>query len=589
MASTRATQLARAAPRARWAERIPFAGDLSVLYLPLLLITAGLVLVPLAVLLLASLKPSTALPWDAVPLTLANFAAVFAAPITYTLLANTAIYAVGTIAFGLGCAVVLAWLVERTDVPGRTLVYVAFVVALGLPPMLTALGWTLWLSPRIGVANIVLRQLLGSDAAEGPLNGYSLGGMIFVTGLAICPSIFMMIAALLRNMDAALEDAGQMSGANTSSVWRRITLPLLLPGLLATVTYYLVTLIQHFDVPLALGLPGRTLVLSTRVFLLTQPENGLPEYGLAATYAVIALIAGVLLMVVYLRATRHAERFRIVTGKGYRPRRIRLGRWKYPALAFIGGYLLLALVAPLVLLLWISLLPYYQSPSWEALSQLSLAAYGEVLRNPRVGPAALNTVVLMVAAATLATILSVLIAWVSLRLRVRGARLLESLAFSALAIPSIVVALAVLLVYIRTPIYGTVWILVVGHLTTYLSFGTRTMSAAVIQLHRELEESAAVHGASWWATLRRVVMPLLFPAMTNGWIWMAAHSMRDFTFPLMLGTSGNLVIAALIWNFWRVPNLPAAAALSVMLAVALGACAGLSRAYLISRADEGRS
>jgi iron(III) transport system permease protein len=560
-----------------------------VLYLPLLLITAGLVLVPLAVLLLASLKPSTALPWDAVPLTLANFAAVFAAPITYTLLANTAIYAVGTIAFGLGCAVVLAWLVERTDVPGRTLVYVAFVVALGLPPMLTALGWTLWLSPRIGVANIVLRQLLGSDAAEGPLNGYSLGGMIFVTGLAICPSIFMMIAALLRNMDAALEDAGQMSGANTSSVWRRITLPLLLPGLLATVTYYLVTLIQHFDVPLALGLPGRTLVLSTRVFLLTQPENGLPEYGLAATYAVIALIAGVLLMVVYLRATRHAERFRIVTGKGYRPRRIRLGRWKYPALAFIGGYLLLALVAPLVLLLWISLLPYYQSPSWEALSQLSLAAYGEVLRNPRVGPAALNTVVLMVAAATLATILSVLIAWVSLRLRVRGARLLESLAFSALAIPSIVVALAVLLVYIRTPIYGTVWILVVGHLTTYLSFGTRTMSAAVIQLHRELEESAAVHGASWWATLRRVVMPLLFPAMTNGWIWMAAHSMRDFTFPLMLGTSGNLVIAALIWNFWRVPNLPAAAALSVMLAVALGACAGLSRAYLISRADEGRS
>jgi iron(III) transport system permease protein len=115
------------------------------------------------------------------------------------------------------------------------------------------------------------------------------------------------------------------------------------------------------------------------------------------------------------------------------------------------------------------------------------------------------------------------------------------------------------------------------------------MSAAVIQLHRELEESAAVHGASWWATLRRVVMPLLFPAMTNGWIWMAAHSMRDFTFPLMLGTSGNLVIAALIWNFWRVPNLPAAAALSVMLAVALGACAGLSRAYLISRADEGRS
>lgn len=587
MASTRLTQLAQATAQVGRAWMLPRRDDLALLFVPLLLVTAGLVLVPLAVLLVATLKPSTALPWDATPLTLANFATVFGSPITYTLLGNTLVYALGTIAFGLGVALVFAWLVERTDVPGRALVYVAFVVALGLPPMLTALGWTLWLSPRVGLANIVLRQVLGIAEGEGPLNGYSLGGMIFVTGLAICPSIFMMLSALLRSMDAALEDAGQMSGANGAAIWRRITVPLLLPGLLATVTYYLVTLIQHFDIPLALGLPGRTLVLSTRVFLLTQPENGLPEYGLASTYALVALVLGVVLMAVYLRATRHAERFRLITGKGYRPRRIALGRWKYPAVAFIGAYLLVALVAPLVLLLWISLLPYYQSPSWEALSRLSLAAYGEVLRNSRVGPAAVNTVVLMVAAATLATALSLLVAWVSLRLRVRGARVLEGLAFSSLAIPSIVVALAVLLFYIRSPIYGTVWILVVGHLTTYLSFGTRTMSAAVIQLDRELEESAAVHGASWWQTLRRVVMPLLFPAMANGWIWMAAHSMRDFTFPLMLGTSGNLVIAALIWNFWRAPNLPAAAALSVMLAVVLGVCAGLSRAYLISRAGDG--
>ncbi len=568
----------------RWVA--PRIGGRPALVAPLLAITLLLVAVPLGVLAIATIKPSTALPWDAVAFTTANFVAVFANPITYGLLGNTFLYAGGSLVLGLAVAFGLAWLVERTDLPGRRIVVVALVTCLGLPPMLTALGWTLWLSPRVGLANTTLRSMLGSSASDGPLNGYSLGGMMFVTALAVCPSAFMMISPVVRAMDPAFEEAAQVSGANWRVLLRRVTLPLLLPGLLAVVLYYMVALIQFFDIPLALGLPGRTFVLSTRIFLLTQPENGSPEYGLAATYALIALVFGIVLMSFYIRATRQVRRFQVVSGKAYRPRRRSLGRWRYPCAGLVLAYFIVALGAPLLVLLWVSLLPFYQPPSVEALSAVSLKAYARVLADPRVVAASVNTLLLMIAAATLSMLLAVLIAWLSIRVKVRGARALESLAFLALAIPSVVTALAVLLFYIRTPLYGTIAIILVGQLTAYLPFGTRTMSSAVIQLNTELEESATVHGAGTGSILRRVLAPLLAPAIANGWIWVAVHSIRDFTFPLMLGTTGNVVLAAMIWKLWRQPDLPASAALSVVLALVLGGLAGLSRSLLAARSEE---
>lgn len=557
--------------------------DIRLVYWALLAVVGVLVLAPLGVLLLGTIKPAAALPWDTVGLTLENYQRVFGAAVTYRLLLNTLVYAAGAIALGLSLAAILAWLIERTDLPGRTLVFVALAVALGLPSVLVAMGWSLLISPRIGVANLALRGLLGSDLTEGPLNGYSLGGMIFVTGLVVCPSMFLMLSALLRGMDPALEEGAATSGARPALVARRITVPLLVPGLLAVAMYFTVGTIHHFDIPLVLGLPGGELVLSTRIYVLTQGGTGAPQYGTSATYALVTLGIGLALMYAYVRATRRADRYRVVSGKAYRPRVIRLGRWKYPALTFVWGYLALALGAPLLILLWASLLPFYQTPSLEALGSLSLAAYQQVLQNPRVGRAVLNTVLLIVSSATLCMLLSALVAWTSLR--VRGGRLLEGLAFVITAIPSIVIALAVLLLYVRTPIYGTLWILVLGHVTAYLAFGSRTMSAAVLQLGSELEESAAVHGANWFATFRRIVAPLLFPALANGWIWVAAHSARDFTFPLMLTSTDNMVVASLLWEAWRIPNIPGAAAISVMLALTLGVLLGLARGSLIRRVE----
>jgi iron(III) transport system permease protein len=542
-----------------------------------------LVLLPLGVLIRAALGPATALPSLTAPVVADNFVTVFASPTTYQLLSHTVLYAGGSILLGLAFGLVLAWLVERTDLPGRGLVFVALTTSLALPPMLTAMGWTFWLSPKIGLANLWLRGLTGSDATDGPLNGYSLGGMIWVTALAICPSVFLMLSALLRNMDASLEEAAKTHGANGAAAIRRVSLPLLLPGLLAVVMYFSVTLIQHFEIPLALGLPGRYYVLSTYVFLLTTPPDGVLKYGLAAAFASIALIFGLVLMVLYARFTR-AGRAQTVTGKGFRPRRLELGPWKYPALGVVGLYLLLAVVAPLFLLLWDSLLPFYQPPSAESVKSLTVAAYARMLAAPRVWTAAWHSAALMAAAGTVVMLLSLLVAWMSLRSRVRGSRLLEGMAFLPLAIPQVVLALAILLLYNRTPLWGTLAILLVGETTTFLAFGSRTMVAALLQIDRELEQSALVHGGSWFQALRRVVVPLLLPALGNGWLWVATHSMRDFTFPLMLGTTSNVVLSSLIWSQWIASDQQGAAALAILLTVTLALIGTFGRAAMVSRA-----
>jgi iron(III) transport system permease protein len=558
-------------------------GEQRLLFGAVAAVVCVLVLVPLATLVLATLKPGAALPWDMQVFSLENYRAVFGSPTTYTLLGSTFVYVASTIVLGLALALPLAWLVERTDLPARGFIFTALTTTLGVPTIFIAMGWSLWLSPRVGLANVLLRQLLHIEGTDGPVDGYSLGSMIWVTALAICPGIFLMLAALLRNSDVVLEEAAQMSGASSAGVWRRVTLPLLVPGLLAAVMYFTVTLVQHFEIPLALGLPGRQLVLSTYVYLLTKPPAGLPRYGLASTYALIALAFGVGLMFLFVRLTRAAGRFRTVTGKGYRASRTRLGRWNFLALLFTFGYLAVAVAAPMLLLFWVSLLPSYQIPSLDALHSVTLAAYGQVLRNPRVVSAAVNTVALMVAAAVLVALLSVLVGWLSLRSEVRGRRLLDGISFLPLAIPQVVLALAVLLLYGRTPIYGTVAILLVGQVTAYLAFGSRTTIAALSQIDRELEESARVHGGSLATTLKKVVVPLLLPAIGNSMLWVGSHSMRDFTFPLVIGTASNMVLAALIWGQWISNDQQGAAALSIILALCLTFVAGASRAYLFAR------
>jgi iron(III) transport system permease protein len=208
-------------------------------------------------------------------------------------------------------------------------------------------------------------------------------------------------------------------------------------------------------------------------------------------------------------------------------------------------------------------------PSPEAARAFTLNNYLSIAEQSLVRRAISNTLILVFASATITMLLSYLISWYSVRSKIRGAKLLETLAFTPLAVPHIVMAIALLLLYIRTPLYGTIGLIILGHVTVYLAFGTRTMGSALLQIHQELENAAITSGASWGSRLRWVLLPLLWPHLLNGWLWVVAHSLRDLTIPLMLMTTGNVVISSALWLMWGFPNIPGASALAMLMIVGL--------------------
>ncbi len=530
------------------------------------LVVAILVVAPLLILFRTSLLPAEALPFDRVGFTLANFITAYGHPATLRLLYNTIVYASGSVLLGLVISGTLAWLVERTDVPLRGTIRLMIFAAMPVPPLAFVFGWILLGNPNNGIVNVLLKNLLG---LEQPLvDVYTLGMMIFIAGTAIVPTMFVMLGGVLRNIDPQLEAAGATSGANVFRTARRITLPLLTPGILSVGIYMLVIMVQAFEGPLAIGLTAGVPVLSVYIYTLIEPAGGLPRYGMAAAFGIGLLILALILMRGYFRATRVSERFRVVTGKGYRPRRLQLGIWRYPALAFVTGYFCL-LIAPLLILIWTSLLPFYQVPSAKALGVLTMENYRLLFVTTAVKRTLGNTLIMVFATATLTMILSGFISWFVNRTKGSSARWLDMLAFAPLAIPNTVIAISILLLYIYTPLFGTIWIIVLAQVTVFLAFGTRTMNAALIQIHPELENAATACGAPWITTLRKILLPMLLPHFLNGWLWVVAHSMRDLTTALMLMSPQNVVVSSMLWLLWSHGNVPQASALLVLMVVGL--------------------
>jgi iron(III) transport system permease protein len=318
-----------------------------------------------------------------------------------------------------------------------------------------------------------------------------------------------------------------------------------------------------------IGLTAQIPVMSTRIYTLASPEvGGLPNYGLAATFGIILLVLAMTLMWGYFRSVRISERFRVISGRGYRPKRLALGRWQIPAAAAMSLYFAIMLL-PVLILLWASLFPFYRVPSLDQIFGVSLHAYSKMWEEPVVRRAFFNTVLLIFTSATIVIVISLLVSWYSLRGKGSLGKWLDALSFSPIAVPPIVMAVAVLLMYLKTPLYGSIAILIVGHVTVYVAFGTRSMISALIQIDKELENAAIVSGASWATSLRRISAPLVWPHILDCWLWLVAHSARDLTFPLLLMSTSNVVGASVIWMVWDYPDLPGAAALSMILVAGL--------------------
>jgi iron(III) transport system permease protein len=532
-----------------------------------------LVLTPLFALVLGSFSTARLpMDFDLSKMGLQNYPKVYLDPLLYELIGNTVIYVAGSVAVGISLAVTLAWLAERTDMPGKVLVYAGVPMTLAVPGMLQAMAWVLLLSPRIGMINRWLMDLFG--LTQAPINIYSLGGMIFVEGLRLVPTAFLMLVPLLRSMDPALEEAAATSGIRPSSTIRKITLRLLAPGIFAVMVYQAMTALEIFEVPGVLGLPSRIYVFSTKIYAIIRSATLIPVYGQANALAMVYLLIAVVTTYFYSRMISRSERFTVITGKGYRPRPVELGRWKVPALAIVWVYLFLAVLLPFLVFLYTSFLPFLQIPSVAALKSFTLKNYRLLAVYGEVGSALMNTVIMVIVTATATTLLSFFISLVVVRSRFWGSKLLDQLAFVPHAIPGIVMGLAFVWVFIKLdfilPIYGTIWAIAIGFTANFISYGTRAMNAALLQIHKELEEAAYASGLVPWRAMRRIFFPLMLPTFAGVWIWVVLHAVRIAGMPLMLYEgSKNQVLAVLIWNMWDEGYVPAVAAIGTLLMASL--------------------
>jgi iron(III) transport system permease protein len=533
-----------------------------------------LVVIPLARLAINSFQlghPAMPEGW-----TLQNYTAALSMPLFYQALGTTAVIsAIGTF-LTLGIAVLFAWLIERTDMPLRNLAWTLILIPMAIPGVLFALGWALLLAPKTGVVNLMLRGVmnaLGIEVSVGPINIYSLGGLIFLDGLRGVTTVFLMVVGAFRMMDPTMEEAARVAKASGKSAFFQITLPALAPAVLSAAIYSFISSMESFEGPLAIGLPGGIFVLSTLIYFTTRLQAPL-EYGLGAVFGVVYMLLMLVLLVVYRRIVRHSERYSTVTGKGFRPRVISIGKWRYPALGMFILYFVFTVGAPFFVLLWASLLPSYRIPSMEALSLVSLANYAQIFAIPRVGPVVWNTLLLMIISATATMIIAFFVSWVIVRTQVSGRGALDAVVFFPHAVPGIVIALALMMAYLSPPlkylgIYGTVWILGMGFVISYIAFATRLMNSAIMQIQKELEQAAYVCGATPTRTLLAITLPLIFPAFAAGWVWVAVHVLRGFSIPLMLSSKNNEVFAVMLWDYWDRGLVSTASALGVLLILVL--------------------
>ena len=501
--------------------------------------------------------------------TLGNYRQVLTDPFGYRVIINTFIFALGSTAIALVLGAPLAWTVARTDLPFRNAIGLLVGMILVIPGFMQGMGWALMLSPNIGIVNRFLMQVMGLEQA--PFNIYSLGGMTFAQGLTLVPPAFFILLPILLVMDASYEEAAYLSGASKLRTFLRINLPLAAPALVAAGFYVFVLAFALFEVPAVLGFPDRIFVFSTMLYFLVHLQEGnLPEYGLAAAYGSVVIIASLVMVTYYSRLLKQGRKYATITGKGRRAKVLKLGKWRPLALALVSLYFTLALVLPLLVLVYYSFLPFFQLPSLQAVSAFTMRNYAAVFGQAGFRPF-INTGILITIVPLSVVLVAVPISWIVVRSRLRGRFLMDSLAFLPIAVPRVVLAVAMIYLALLTrhllPIYGTILLIAIAHFIAFMSFSTRTLNAAILQIHVDLEDAARTSGASIVKVLKKITGPLMKPALYATWFWVMLLSFREVTVAVMLSSTESMVLPVQIWILWNNGLPHEAAAASVMLAV----------------------
>ena len=498
--------------------------------------------------------------------TLEHYINAYSDPLTYELFFNSFVFASGSAILATVLAATLAWISIRTNAPFRRVFELTAIVPNIFPPVMLAVAWTVLLSPRTGLINRFLMDIFG--LAEAPFDIYSLEGMIFVEALITTPLAFLLISAALYSMDPALEESARVAGSTNIQVARRITFPIVRPALLAAGMLNFVRAIESFDTPAIIALPARIEVFTTKLY---REAIGAfpPNQNLAAAYAVSLLIITMLFVYFYRRLTARAERYVTVSGRGYRPTIIDLGKWRYAASGVAGLILILIVVLPFSVLIYVSFVSYVHVPGPRTWELLTLDNYRSNLTDDRTYRALMNSLLLAVGGATLCMLLAAVTAWVTTKSKSAGRGVIEALTFIPWAFPGTALAIGLLwtYVYMPLPIYGTLWILLIAYITRFLPYGLRTMTSTIVQLHDDLPQASMACGANFLTTFRRIMLPLLRPGFIAGWIILATIYLREFSTSVFLYSPGAEPLGPLLYHFYIDGNLGPMCSLALIVSV----------------------
>lgn len=478
--------------------------------------------------------------------TLEKYITAYTDPEFLNIVYNTVVFVLGSAIFATILAIFLSYMNTRTDIPFKFLFKIISIIPMMIPHILFSISWVLLLNPSNGILNTAIMSIFG--LSESPFNIYSLSGMIFVEGLLDLPIAYLIIAPAMSSFDISLEESSKVCGASNIKTFFRITLPILRPAIAAAFILVIVRSLASFAVPSVIGMPGRIYVLSTHIYRVISSGFS-ADYGMAAAIGVSALAASIILIYIYRHLVSETSKFVTISSRGYKPALINLKNYRYPLFFVVGFISFILIVVPVAVLFYTSLTPYVMVPTKRAFSMMSLKNWYEVISDPISMLSLKNSLFLGITGATLGVLLSVFVSYAIVKVKSKAAGFLESLSFLSFSFPGIVIGVGFMWFFVKTPLYGTIWALLIGYIATYLPYGIRPISSAFIQIHDSLEESSKVCGASYLTTLTKIIVPLLMPGIISSWILMSTMFFRELTLSVVLSRPGSEVLAVQILRF----------------------------------------
>jgi iron(III) transport system permease protein len=544
------------------------------------IVVAAAVLLPLLALVVSSFQVMDPSGFDT-SWGLDNYRRLYTDRIIPKAFVNTVLISTGTTLLATVLGVSLAWINARTNCPWRDRLEAWNLTPFFLSPFVGAIAWHDLASPKIGLLNAWARDHLG---VHGYLfNVDNIWGAIWVTAIFFTPLVYLFVIGSLRRMDPSLEDSARTAGASLLRTTLTVTLPLVAPGILSGAIIVFVTAAGDFGVPFKLSAPYGWETLTTQIFSKAVGDDA--NYYLGATMSMA--LAAITVVLIWVQQRYIAPRsFTTVTGKGFRPNVHDLGRWKFAALGYNVAFILVAVVLPIFCLVVVSMHPVWQGRILPA--DMSLHNYARTLffwRSDSIRAATngiYNSFILAFAGATIAMMLSLVVSYMIHRTKGFGARLLDFLCVVPIGFPGIVLAMGVLVTYIRTPIYATLWILLLGYITRFFPYGQRNIASVMLAISEELDQSSRMAGASWLTTMRRITIPLLKPGISAGWILLFVIFLRELSISIMLYSTGNETLSVGVYYLSNFENEPLTCALSMAQTVVLVVC------FLIFRRVAGR-